>query len=187
MKSGTVVYQGVSKAGKSILIRYVMLEDVQIMLDFINTLSKEQTYISFQGEQMLLEEEEKYVNDIVPKIENNEAIHLLAFSDDKLIGGSDIHRSNKKFDRHVGIFGITIAKDFRGEGIGSMLMSAVMKEAMQNIPSLSLISLALFGNNETARSMYEKFGFVEYGRLPKGIVHKGEYVDHVYMYKDLER
>jgi len=33
--------------------------------------------------------------------------------------------------------------------------------------------------------MYEKFGFKKYGCLPGGVLHKGKYVDHLYMYKKL--
>jgi hypothetical protein len=31
--------------------------------------------------------------------------------------------------------------------------------------------------------MYHKFGFVEYGRLPEGVLHHQAYVDTVYMYR----
>jgi hypothetical protein len=31
--------------------------------------------------------------------------------------------------------------------------------------------------------MYHKFGFVEYGRLPEGLLHHQAFVDTVYMYR----
>jgi len=34
--------------------------------------------------------------------------------------------------------------------------------------------------------MYLKSGFKEYGRLPSGIKHRGEFVDHIYFNKNVE-
>jgi len=34
-------------------------------------------------------------------------------------------------------------------------------------------------------AMYQKFGFVEYGRLPEGVLHNHTYVDTVYMYRKM--
>jgi len=62
-------------------------------------------------------------------------------------------------------------------------MDMVLEEARKNITDLQIITLGVFGNNPIAKKMYEKKGFKEYGLLPKGIQHKGELVDHFYMYK----
>jgi RimJ/RimL family protein N-acetyltransferase len=35
--------------------------------------------------------------------------------------------------------------------------------------------------------MYQKFGFIEYGTLPKGILYKGEYIDEIKMYKEVKK
>ena len=31
------------------------------------------------------------------------------------------------------------------------------------------------------------FGFKEYGKLPAGVLHRGQYVDHIYMYKEVKK
>jgi RimJ/RimL family protein N-acetyltransferase len=33
--------------------------------------------------------------------------------------------------------------------------------------------------------MYEKFGFKEYGRLPGGLLYRGEPTDEILMYKEI--
>jgi RimJ/RimL family protein N-acetyltransferase len=101
-----------------------------------------------------------------------------------LIGIAGIDMKDKT-ESHEGVFGISLAKDYRGEGIGKILMRLVLEEAESNLPPLRIITLGVFSNNSLAMEMYKKFGFKEYGRLPKGVLHRGEYVDHVYMYKSI--
>ncbi len=72
-----------------------------------------------------------------------------------------------------------------GLGVGTALMQAVLDEARAHLAGLQIVTLSVFGNNETAIRMYERFGFQEFGRLPRGIRHQGQYVDHIYMYLDV--
>lgn len=91
----------------------------------------------------------------------------------------------EKIFSHVGVFGITVKKEFRGEGIGKLLMDLTIKEAQKTLKDLRIITLGVFSNNPLAKAIYEKFGFKEYGCLPEGVLHQGKYVDHLYMYKKI--
>ena len=180
-----IIFQTKTKSGKTVSFRYPTIEDAQILTDYINTISAEKTFIIFQGEQQSLEEETKWLVGKLEKIKNNECVFVLAFIDNHLVGSSEI--TLKSFDqKHVGSFGITIAKDFRGEGIGKELMNLVINESIKNIKDLKIIELEVFGNNPIAKDLYEKMGFVEYGRLPEEIDHKDQFVDAVLMYKKIK-
>lgn len=184
MKPGTIVFQGKSKSGKNLIIRYLTGDDTQILLDYINALSKEQTFIRSQGEQLTLEEEQKFVEKNLKGIAEGTAVQLLAISEGKLIGVSGVYMA-EKVEKHVGTFGISLAKEFRGEGLGTILMEKVLVEA-KNLKGIRIVTLTMFGTNEIAKKLYEKMGFTEYGRLPKGIAYKGSFIDYVYMYKNLD-
>lgn len=177
-----IVFQGKSKKGKEYFIRYPVKEDLEAMWKYINTLSKERTFIRFQGEEMPMEEEREFLEKHVKDIEDHKAVTLLAFSGDELIGNSGITMQDKT-ERHLGVFGISLAKEFRGEGIGPKLMDVVLEEAISQIPMLEIITLGVFSNNHLAKGMYEKRGFKEYGRLPQGVKLEHGYDDHMYMYK----
>lgn len=183
MLEGTVVFEGTHN-GLDIVIRHVRRDDVERLLSFINIISKEQTFILFQGEQMSLEEESRYVEGFIQKAEDHKAVKLLVFHKDEFIGLADIILKERA-ERHVGIFGIIIAKEWRKKGIGRFLMEKTIQEAQKNINGLLIITLGVFGNNPVAKQLYEKMGFKQYGVLPKGIQHRGELVDHLYMYKML--
>ncbi len=182
--NGKIVYQGVSKSGKPIVIRYPVIEDLDPMLNYMNSISQEQTYISYQGEQISREDEEKYLKDVLKKIVSKKAVKLVVYSDNDFIGTSDIELGSR-ISSHVGVFGISIADGFRGEGIGKKLMEMVLEEAEQNMPDLKIVTLGIFSNNLQAYKLYQEFGFKEYGNLPEGVLHKGQYINHLYMYKKL--
>ena len=181
---GKIVFEGLSDKGNKILIRYPTKDDGQIFCDYINILSKEKTFVRFQGEEVSLEDETKYLNTQLDRISKKQTVELIVFCNNKLIGISSIDMKDKT-ESHEGVFGISIAKEYRGEGIGKKFMQLVLGEAEKNMPQLRIVTLGVFGNNPLAKSMYENFGFKEYGRLPKGSLHKGEYVDHIYMYKNV--
>jgi L-phenylalanine/L-methionine N-acetyltransferase len=184
MDSGKIVYKGTTKTGREILIRYPTMSDASAMSSYINTLSDEQTYITFQGEHMTVEDETAYLEKELKNIAEQKGVFLLVFSNNRLIGISSIDLGQRT-SSHVGIFGISVAKDYRSEGIGKILMETVHQEATERIPKLKIVYLGLFANNFFARAMYEKFGYQEYGSLPEGIFYKGDYIDHVYMYKKI--
>lgn len=179
-----IVYKGKSEKGQEIIIRYPQKGDAQAMCDYINTLSKEKTFISFQGEQLTLKEETKYLNDQLKKFKEKQAVQLLVFSNDKLIGNSQIDMKDRA-TKHEGVFGISLAKGYRGEGIGKKLMSLLLTQAKKNIPQIRIVTLSIFANNSSAMSLYKKMGFKVFGTLPAGVLHKGKYVDHIFMYKKL--
>lgn len=181
---GKVVYEGKSKKDKAVIVRYPASDDAQAMCDYINALSKEQTFVRFQGEEVTLEDETKYLKEQLQKIDKKKTVQLLVFCNNKLIGISEIDMKDRT-ESHEGVLGISVSDEYRGEGIGKKLMELTLEEAKNNIPHLKIITLGVFGSNNLAVDMYKKFGFKEYGRLPKGVFRRGEYDDHVYMYKNI--
>jgi len=184
MKSGSIVYRGKTKSGKDLLIRYLSKEDIPELLKLMNKISLEKTFILFQGEQLTLKEETKYVQEKLKKIKKNKLVKLLAFVNNQLAGVSDIELKNKVVS-HQGSFGIIIDKNFRGDGVGGILMDNVIKEAKEKFKSLKIIDFDVFGDNIIAQNLYKKMGFKKYGLLPKGIKHRDKFVDQILMYKEI--
>ncbi|MBI2011969.1 GNAT family N-acetyltransferase [Candidatus Daviesbacteria bacterium] len=179
-----IVFQGQTKTGKKVIIRYPTMDDLLPMLNFINTISVEQTFVRPQGEQFTLEQEEDYLKDQLEKIEAKKVVKLIAFIDGKFVGTADIFMK-AQVESHVGVFGIIVANGYRSEGIGRLLMENVIKESLKEMPQLRIVELSVFANNPLALDFYKKMGFIEFGRLPEGVLHRGQYVDHIYMYKKL--
>ena len=185
MTSPDIVFSGMTTKGVPVVIRYPKKDDLLEMWGMINELSKERTFIMYQGEEISLQDESEYLSSQLEKIEKRRSVQLLAFCDDLLVGIASVDFKDK-IERHIGVFGVSVIKAFRGKGIGTQLMREVFCEAIRIQPGLEIMILWVFANNPLAITMYERFGFREYGRLPRGIKFEHGYVDRISMYKSLK-
>jgi ribosomal protein S18 acetylase RimI-like enzyme len=179
------LFEGQTIKGAHVVLRYPERGDLRALWEFINSLSKEQTFLLVQGEEISLQDEEHYLTRQIDSIARNQAVQVLALSKGALIGNADISLLDGGSQQHVGGLGIAVSQEFRGQGIGRLLMETVISEATRHLPGLQMITLQVFGNNSTAIALYKSLGFTEYGRLPRGFKHRGKYVDDVYMVKSL--
>ena len=86
---------------------------------------------------------------------------LVAVAGDEIVGSLHIERSRHGF----GEFGMAVARDWRGRGVGSALIAAAIEWAREQ--GLHKLSLGVFAHNTAAIALYRKFGFVEEGRHVK--------------------
>jgi RimJ/RimL family protein N-acetyltransferase len=181
---GHIIYEE-HRDGHEIIVRYPTIEDAQILMDYINRLSAEQTFILMQGEQKTLKEETEFLQEKIDHIEAGRAVFLLLFIDGTLAGVSGIDQKGLALSPQ-GDFGISLADAYRGKGYGRRLMQCTCSEAEARLP-ISLIILTLFSNNTSALHLYESEGFIECGRIPNAILHRGELVDEIVMYRPVHR
>jgi putative acetyltransferase len=172
----------ISTAKGDVTIRYPRHGDAPALLAYINTLSVEQTFLLVQGEQLTLEQEQDWLRNRLEEITSGDLVHLLLVAGDRVVGSAGVSRG-KGIERHVGTLGIALSADFRGIGLGSRLLQAILGEAERQLDGLRIVQLHVFGNNDLANRLYVKHGFIEFGRLPGGVLHRGQYVDGVYMYR----
>lgn len=82
---------------------------------------------------------------------------------------------------HRGEFGISVDGPWRGRGVGSALITAVLDWAAAH-PTMEKVCLATFANNTGARRLYERLGFVQEAVFAKHMrLGPGQYVDDVHM------
>ncbi len=175
----------ITKSGKEITFRYPVISDAEILKNYINTISAEQSYLLLQGFQNTIESETKWLQDKLKKIEENKCVYLCGFYKNNLVATSEITLgSNAK--EHVGNFGICVASEFRGQGLGKKIMDLIINESIKKLPKLQIIDLEVFSQNIIAINLYKKFRFIQYGLLPKALKRKGDYDDAVLMYKKVK-
>ena len=95
---------------------------------------------------------------------------LGAFDDgDRLVGALTIERERRRKIRHVGhLVGMMVATERQRSGIGRALLEAAIARAREN-GELHQITLSVTSSNPSAVRLYERAGFVRYGRLPRAI------------------
>lgn len=171
-----------TKSGQEIKFRYPTIEDAEILKNYINKISAEESFLLLQGFQNTTESETKWLQDKLEKISKNQSVYLCGFCDDQLVACAEIELGIEA-KSHVGNFGISVALEFRGQGIGEKLMELTINESIKKLSELRIITLEVFDQNQIARNLYRKLGFIEYGKIPGGLKRKGQFDDAIYMYK----
>lgn len=101
------------------------------------------------------------------RAESASDVEILAIVDDKIVGNAGISMiRDRDKTRHRADFGISVLAAYWGLGIGSALTAACLDCARK--AGYLQVELEAVSENESALNLYRKFGFVEYGRNPKG-------------------
>jgi len=174
----------VSKSGKRIILRVPSNDDVELLYGYGKEIEKEDTFILLNPDEPLTMKDEKtYVKTLSKDILEKKKVAYLALDGEKMIGSCEVKRLLKR-QGHVGVLGITILKEYRGDGIGKKLLLFVIEKARKNL-GVSQIILNCFANNTVACGLYESVGFREYGLHPKAILYKGQLIDEKMFVKEL--
>ena len=172
-------------ADKKIIIRKFNkgdLKNAKAFQAYVNALVKENAMIGL-SEKVDIKGEKEYLNNAVKK--SRQKIHLVATCDGMPVGVSNISLE-KRTSSHIGTFGISIAKDYRGMGLGKKLMAEIIELAKKELnPSPKIIQLRVYAVNKPAIALYKKMGFKIVAKLPKQVQHKGKLVDDFIMNKYL--
>lgn len=176
------VYSRVSLAnGNTAILRSPNWSDLDDLTDYINGLVEERAPIT-KTEKVTREAEAKWLGQRLAEIENGHMIHLVAEVTGKVVGAGEVSQLPEERS-HTGYLGIGISKIRRGQGLGTALMQA-LKELSKKV-GLKILILDVFATNKVAITLYEKTGFKEVGRIPKGIYRDGNYIDLVRMTAEL--
>ena len=101
------------------------------------------------------------------RAESASDIEILALVDGKVVGSAGIGKLRDRDKlRHRAEFGISILKEYWRLGIGNALTKACIDCA--KLAGFLQLELEVVAENSDAVRMYEKHGFIEYGRNPMG-------------------
>ena len=106
-------------------------------------------------------------------------VHLLAFDGERLVGYVTVQREQHPVTRHVGSLAIAVAAPDRGRGIGRRLMEEAI--SWSRAVGIEKLVLSVYPHNEAAIALYERFGFIEEGKLARHSRKSYGYVDEILM------
>lgn len=154
------------KNGKTCCLRNGTAQDAQAVLDNFNKTHMETDYLlTYPEENTFTAESERQF--LETKEESEREIEIVAEIDRKIVGTAGIEAIGNRFKvRHRAEVGLSVEKDFWGLGIGKALMNACIESAQK--AGYSQLELSVVTENERAVKMYQRAGFVEYARNPKG-------------------
>ena len=154
-----------------------------VLANFILTHEQTDYLLSYPDEStMTAEQEGRFLQE---KTDSDNGIEILAEVGGVVAGlaGFGAVGGREKI-RHRADFGISVDRQYWRLGIGTALMNACIECARK--AGYEQIELSVVAENEPAIAMYEKAGFVEYGRNPRGFRSRlTGYQELVYMRMEL--
>ena len=176
-----------TKSGKEILLRSPAAPDAEALIAFGHmSMSEIDCMVTLPEEfTVTIEDEIKFIQ----RLEDGpNSVAILAEYNGQMVGMIDFHgRTNRKRLNHSGFFGMAVYPQFRNDGVGAILISAILEWAQQH-PSLRKICLSVFSTNEKAIQLYKNMGFIEEGRRINEIqIRDNTFIDDIIMYKWLEK
>lgn len=106
---------------------------------------------------------------------------ILGAFDGGLVGIVGVYRDrHRKCAHKAHIWGMYVAPERRGEGLGTALLDAALDHA-RSLHGVSAVHLQVSSAAPEARSLYERAGFAVWGTEPEAIRHDGEAVANYHM------
>jgi len=170
-----------AKDGRGVTLRSPRWEDLDDMLDFINSLVEEDAPIA-KDSRVTREEEVDWLANCLAGLEKRGLVVIVAEVEGSMVGQVFLSPRAGRL-KHVGNLGISVKKGYRNIGIGYELLREAEPHAEKL--GIEIIYLEVFDSNKNAIHLYSKLGYREVGRIPKGALYNGHYVDSVSMVKEI--
>ncbi len=112
------------------------------------------------------------------RIQSKTVITLVADIEDQVVGFIGLHLNQRPRLRHTASFGMAVAEQYRGRGIGRALVGAVINLA-ENWHDIRRIEIEAYAHNAAALALYESMGFEREGLKRQATFTNGQYEDNV--------
>lgn len=165
--------------GKSVTISYLSRKDsVREILRYINRFVAEGSHLGFD-KKFTLKEESRWKKDKLALMKKGDAFVIIARIDGRIASIAEARRGNFKERNNVGC-GIGVTKECRRLGLGEIMLRRLIIIAKKKMKPKN-IYLTVDEPNRPARLLYKKLGFREIARFRGWVLHKGKYIDKLFM------
>jgi RimJ/RimL family protein N-acetyltransferase len=164
---------------EAVTIRAAAQDDADWLHAYLAALAAEQLPVLFTRAQAPTRE--RAAEMIARNTTDERYLLLVAVEDRRVVGMLDFLGKPHAQQRHVGAFGMTVDRSFRGRGIGTRLLRALIAWAARR--GYRRIELEVFANNPDAVRLYQREGFVHEGRCRGAIMVDGAEIDLLLMAK----
>lgn len=150
-------------------VRSATVDDAERVLEFAREVFVTSPYVlTSPGEFTMTLEQER---DFLGKLHAHpRQLMLIAEHRGHVVGNLVLSQNTAKRKlRHTVVLGMSIREAYRGRRVGTAMMREAVAWAEAN-PELQIITLAVYAANAPAMALYQRFGFVEHGRLPGALL-----------------
>jgi GNAT superfamily N-acetyltransferase len=140
VRSGAIVAEFSVKDGQKVVFRTPRWEDLDELLELINSLVEDKAEIVI-SDKLTWKEEADWLADLLVRLEKDQAFFFVAEVDGRVVASCDLH-VGKGTEVRAGNVGIVVKDGFRGVGIGTRMMWTIVKFARKR--GLRVLVLSVF-------------------------------------------
>ncbi len=165
--------------GNLVIIREANKLDAVKMIKYIDKISRESDNLTFgEGEFGANYEQEEVFIENISRQKNS--LMIIAEDNGKIIGNLTFVGGKRPRTAHSGEFGISVLKDYWGNGLGTELINYLIDWSKEH-KIVRKINLRVRIDNIHAISLYEKMGFVMEGKISREMKIEDEFIDALHM------
>lgn len=170
--------------GRTVTLRHAEEDDAGAALAHFIRVGAETDFLSFGAEGPGHSEEQERERIARARRDEN-ALFLLAEMDGEIVGSLTFEGGPRKRIRHIGEFGIVVAKACQGMGVGRALLEEMIEWA-EATGIVRKINLRVCVENTHAIALYERMGFVTEGRIARDLYFDGAFRDALLMGRSID-
>lgn len=164
---------------EKIMIRKVNKSDAKALIEYLNVIGGESDFLTFGIGQfgISVEQEEDFIEGV---LQNKNALFIIAEVNGKVVGNLNFSGGQRQRTAHVGEFGVSILKEYWGNGIGEELIKYLISWSKSS-GIIRKINLRVRTDNIRGINLYKKFGFLEEGIVKRDFLINDEFYDSLLM------
>jgi RimJ/RimL family protein N-acetyltransferase len=167
------------KNGGTAVIRQAGKADAKGISEYINAVCGETDFLTFgPGEFPLTVEQEENFLEGISRQKN--AVCFLAKSSGRIVATLSFSGGTKPRIAHTGEMGVSVLREFWGNGIGAALIESLIEWCRQS-GIVRKINLRVRTDNASAIRLYKKLGFTESGTVTREFLVNGVFYDALLM------
>lgn len=137
---------------------------------------------SDSAEEREREPEAAFNERFASRVEGPDRFVLGAFDGEALVGTVGFYRHDgPKLAHKGGIWGMYVAPEARGRGVGRALLDAAVARVAATCPGVAWLQLGVATENGPAQRLYERAGFRTFGVEPAAMIVGGRVIDEALM------
>ena len=107
--------------------------------------------------------EEKVVDDWIGNLESGHSRSIVTYDESGLVGYATVHSNPTSWTRHLGEIRVNVSPDYRGRGLGRVLISHIFDLA--GTQGLQKLTAHMTSDQRGAQAAFRKLGFVPEAHL----------------------
>lgn len=169
----------VLKNMETYVIRTVRVDDASALIEYLDSIAADSDNLTFGPGELTItvENEAKFIQST---IDSPNQYFIVAEHKGTIIGNLNFSAGTKPRIKHQGEFGVSVRKEFWGNGVGFELINSLLNWVKET-GTITKINLQVREDNESAIQLYKKLGFEFEGLIHRSFYIKGTYYNSYHM------